>query len=100
MAYIRLKQNQEKHDAAVAAWAKQFVGAGWNYVRSDLPGNIKPTEIGGYIPDIYASHNGAEYVIEIETVDSVNTEHAQQQKAIFQRWMNQSQNRKFEVKIA
>ena len=100
MAYIRLKQDQEKHDAAVAVWANKVVAAGWSSVWSDLPGNIKPPAIGGHIPDIYASHDGAEYVIELETTDSINSQHALAQRIAFQRWANASGNRTFQSKIA
>lgn len=101
MVYKRVKQNQEKHDATVAAWAEKVITAGWNHVWSDLPGNIKPPEIGGYVPDIYARHdNGAEYVIEVETRDSIESSHAQDQKTVFARWANSSTRRAFEIKIA
>jgi hypothetical protein len=99
MIYIRTKENQEKHDRGVAQWANKVILAGWSTVLSDLPGNIKPSAIRGYTPDIYASHNDEEYVIEVETLDSINTQHALQQKAAFQAWANASPKRKFEVRL-
>lgn len=99
MEYIRTKENQEKHDVAVGSWAKQVIMSGWNSVWSDLPGNVKPPMVGGFIPDIYAVHNGQKYIIEIETIDSIKTPHAIQQKIVFQAWANTSPGRKFEVKV-
>jgi len=97
--YIRTKQNQQKHDSGVASWATSFIKAGWNKVLSDLPGNIKPPVIGGHIPDIYAAHGTAEYVLEIETQDSINSEHAKHQAATFNAWARLGQNRRFEIKM-
>ncbi len=99
MIYIRTKENQGKHDLAVGNWARQVIVAGWSRVWSDLPGNIKPPVVGGFIPDIYANHNGQEYIIEIETQDSVSATHALAQKAVFQRWANNSTIRRFEIKV-
>lgn len=100
MVYIRTKENQEKHDIAVGNWAKKVITAGWNIVRLDLPGNVKPPVVAGFIPDIYAAHNGQKYIIEVETTDSANTPHAMQQKIAFRAWANTSPGRKFEVKVA
>ncbi|MBI2669533.1 MAG: hypothetical protein HYX20_00050 [Candidatus Yanofskybacteria bacterium] len=97
--YIRTKENQQKHDSGVATWAVSYVKGGWSNVLSDLPGNVKPPKINGHIPDIYASHGNAERVVEIETQDSVNSEHARQQVVAFQAWARMGQNRKFEVKV-
>jgi len=101
MVYIRVKENQERHDIGVANWARKVISAGWSFVQSDLPNNTKPSVIGGFVPDIYAAHNGQEYVIEVETLDSVNTEHALSQKAAFQAWVNaRPASRRFEIKMA
>ncbi len=99
MIYIRTKENQEKHDIGVGNLAGQVISVGWGTVRSDLPGNIKPLMINGFIPDVYAAHNGEEYVIEVETADSINTPHAMQQKIAFQAWASASPKRRFEVKL-
>jgi len=99
MAYIRTKENQTKHDQWVAYWAHQVQLAGWGIVLFDLPGYAKPITIGGHIPDIYATRLDQEYVIEVETLDSINTQHALQQKAAFQAWANASPKRKFDVKL-
>src|SRR3989338_3667959 len=99
MAYVRTKEGQEQHDRSVAYWANQVINAGWSYVRSDLPGNPKPDPIGGHIPDVYAHHSNQEYVIEVETSDSKNSEHAQLQKVTFQKWANSAPGRIFQVKL-
>jgi len=46
------------------------------------------------------SEDAVEYLIEVETADSVNTPHAIQQKIAFQAWARVSPNRIFEVKLA
>ncbi len=99
MIYIRTKENQGKHDTGVANWAKQVIAAGWRIVKFDLPSNVKPPMVGGFIPDIYAAHNGKSYIIEVETADSVNSPHAIQQKIAFRAWENASPGRKFDVKV-
>jgi len=96
-----LKANQQKHDAGVASWARQITAAGWSNVWSDLPGNVKPPLINGHLPDVYATHNGYEYVVEIETSDSLNSSHALLQKTAFMRWAALAPTRrKFEIRIA
>jgi len=101
MVYIRIKENQRRHDVGVGNSARQVILAGWNTVRSDLPGNTKPPMINGFIPDIYAMHNnGQRYLIEIETTDSINTQHALQQKVAFQAWVNASpKTRSFKIRL-
>lgn len=101
MVYIRTKVNQKKHDVGVSNFARQVILAGWNTVWSDLPGNIKPPIINGFIPDIYAIHNdGERYLVEIETADSINTQHALRQKSAFQIWVNASpRTRSFEIRL-
>lgn len=99
--YIRTKENQSKHDKAVAFWAQTLIKNGWSLVRSDLPGNIKPLQIGNHIPDVYGAHAGKEIIIEIETVDSRNTDHTKLQLSTFQAWVNQSPTkRSLVIKIA
>lgn len=82
---FRTKDGQQKHDAAVAYYAAEF--AKKNYVvYADLPDKAKPPEINGFVPDIYAIFGNKLVVVEIETVDSVNTEHARQQDIAFYQW--------------
>lgn len=100
MAYIRTKEKQRRHDVGVGNFARQVISAGWDTVWSDLPGNTKPPMINRFVPDIYAIHNnGQRYLVEIETADSINTQHALQQKSAFQAWVNASpKTRKFEIR--
>ncbi|MBU2545492.1 hypothetical protein KKC65_03540 [Patescibacteria group bacterium] len=101
MIYIRKRVSQGRHNLGVASFARKVVSAGWNKVWSDLPGNTKPPIINGFIPDIYATHtNGRRHLVEIETIDSINTRHALQQKAAFQAWVNASpRTRSFKIKL-
>jgi len=99
MEYIRPKEYQAKHDAGIVYWARKAITAGWSSVRTDLPGSPKPPLVNGYIPDIYATHSNQEYIIEVETSDSINSGHALLQKVAFQKWASAGPNRKFELRI-
>lgn len=98
MTYIRLKENQEKHDMGVAHYANLLSKKGF-IVFADLPGMAKPKQIGDYIPDIYAIGVNEEIVIEVETVDSVSSTHAIGQNLAFDVWATMGNNRKYAQKI-
>lgn len=96
--YTRLKENQEQHDMGVAYYAnllsnKEFL------IYADLPGMIKPGKIGDYVPDIYATNGNEEIIIEVETMDSVDSSHAMGQNLAFSIWATMDRNRKYEQKI-
>jgi len=97
---MRTKENQGKHDRAVAYWTQHLVEQGWQRVFADLPGKAKPPQIGDFIPDVYGIHGQQEIVIEVETEDSRNLEHSRLQIVTFNSWNNQSQNRRFLLKMA
>lgn len=96
---MRTKENQTKHDNGVIYWANELIQKGWPIVYADLPGKVKPPQIGNHIPDIYAKHINQEIVIEIETDDSVGLEHTKNQLLTFTVWKNQFSSRKFLIKI-
>ncbi|MFA6476001.1 MAG: hypothetical protein WCV68_01145 [Candidatus Paceibacterota bacterium] len=87
---MRPKENQVIHDTEVANIASQYVRAGWPVVYSDLPGNNKPPVINGYIPDVYVRNGNAEVVIEIETIDSKNSQQSIAQYKAFKSWADLS----------
>lgn len=95
---MRTKENQVRHDQGVVFWAGDLIKNGWATVLSDLPGNKKPPQIGGYIPDVYGCHLNEEIVIEVETTDSIESEHTKSQCSMFHLWKNQSPSRRFLIK--
>jgi hypothetical protein len=86
------------HDACVKEWAVVYKNAGW-IVHADIPGYLAPPEVYGKIPDVYANCNTA-HVIEVETDESINTDHAKGQIAAFKQWASQSTNRTFKLGLA
>ena len=96
MPYIRNAYVQTRHDAGVRRYAQQLIFAGWS-VCADIPGFVRPSNVGGFIPDIYAIRGYSEYMVEIETADSVNSSHALDQRNAFTGWRKLSASRQFEV---
>jgi hypothetical protein len=94
-----MRKDQGKHDRAVAVQTSWFANNGWPIVYADLPNLAKPPKIGGFIPDVYARHGINECVVEVETLDSVNSDQAKQQKLVFQQWAMQSPARRFIQKV-
>ena len=87
-----------KHDKAVLAWGKTLASQGWTTVYVHLPGYTQPPLIGGYIPDVYATHGIEAIAIEIEDRDSITLQHTKQQFAAFSAWSHARPNRRFLVK--
>jgi hypothetical protein len=87
------------HDACVAAWAKAYKDDGWT-VHADINGYLAPPEINQKIPDIYATNGSSARVLEVETDETINTDHAKEQIATFKKWADQSPNRKFRLSLA
>ncbi len=83
---MRTKEGQAKHDAEVARQARMLINAGWRTVFADLPNLARPPKVGSFIPDVYANHGAKECIVEVETLDSINSDQAKQQKAAFQAW--------------
>lgn len=86
----RSKQKQNLHDAAVREIARELRFKFPNSeIYADIPGFQSPGRIGRHIPDIWVKHpNGRETVIEIETEDTVNTQHAKSQAQSFRGYAN------------
>jgi len=80
----RPKASQSKHDNKVLAEAKKLKQEQYN-VYADIAGYKKPPSRGGYIPDVLAKKGQNEIIIEVETVDSANSERDLAQQGAFQR---------------
>ncbi len=99
----RSPQSQSRHNTEVSRLAKSFKNRGFYFVRADVAGYPKPSLIGRlHRPDIEAStKNDREewitYIVEVETKETVNTEHAKSQRAVFQNAANKDKNTHFKL---
>lgn len=80
----RTKTSQSKHNQEVLKEAKELKREKYN-VYADIEGYKKPPSRGGYVPDIVATKGNEEIIIEVETVDSVNSARDLAQQGAFQR---------------
>ncbi|MBN2335175.1 hypothetical protein JXL21_06405 [Candidatus Bathyarchaeota archaeon] len=87
------------HDECVASWAKAYKDAGW-LVHADIQGYQAPPEIHNKKPDIYARSGNIAHLLEVETDESIYTEHAKRQIAVFKIWADQGQKRSFRLILA
>ena len=87
------------HDACVANWAKAYKDKGWT-VHADIMGYLAPPEINKKIPDIYATKGSSANVLEVETDETINSDHAKEQIATFKNWADLSPNRTFRLSLA
>ena len=87
------------HDACVASWAGIYKRAGWT-VHADIEGYLAPPEIDKKIPDIYATKSSTANVIEVETDETIDTDHAKGQISTFKKWADESNYRTFKLFLA
>jgi hypothetical protein len=90
----RAPQSQGKHDRKVASEARNYYNKGYD-VWSDIADWPKPQTIGGYRPDVIAYSNGHTTVVEVETVDSVNSSRDLAQQRAFKSWAARKSTRHF-----
>jgi len=86
----RSPAKQAKHDQDVRRIADDYKLIGYA-VQAEASGYPLPDLIGGYRPDVRVKLEliGFEVVIEVETPDSIDTDHAKQQDAAFSNWARQ-----------
>ena len=79
------EKSQSDHDKKVSALAEMYQKQGYT-VQADVDGYISPGSICGYVPDIVARKKGSfeRVIIEVETEDSIDSEHAESQREAFQ----------------
>jgi hypothetical protein len=68
----RTPERQNDHDKCVKAIATKWKDEGWS-VKADLEGWEKPSEIGGYIPDIEALKSITR-ICEVETEETLESD--------------------------
>jgi hypothetical protein len=76
--------SQSKHDRAIRAEAKNYEKRGYD-VQADVPGYPQPSTVAGHRPDLIVEKDGQRTIVEVETKDSLNTEHADAQNSAFLR---------------
>ncbi|MBI2484368.1 hypothetical protein HYV71_04255 [Candidatus Uhrbacteria bacterium] len=97
MSNKRSKVGQKKHDESVRKTADWYKNQGFT-VKADLPGQIKPKKIGGFVPDVIAKKGKKEVIVEVETKKTASADKEQQQA--FRDYANRKNSRVFRKKIA
>ena len=88
------RRNQEEHDSMVKAVAKYLKENGHSNIKADLLGYDKPDLIywestkKGHIPDVTSTKN-QEYIFEVETDDSIDDSHTEDQWKLFSAYAEQ-----------
>ena len=80
--------NQAGHDSMVKSVVNYIKGQGHSNIRADLEGYEKPEIIywsstkKGHVPDVTSTKN-QEYIFEVETDDSIDDSHTEDQWRLF-----------------
>lgn len=84
-----MRKDQLAHDSLVLSACRALAGDGFTNLRADVQGYTQPVRViwratsEGHIPDISAAKGGVPYLFEIETPDTINTEHTASQLKLF-----------------
>ena len=74
------KAEQDLHKGMVQWLVRDLEKKKFINIRVDLPGYVAPGKLENSVPDIVAQDEGGRFIIcEVETCDTVNTEHAKGQ---------------------
>lgn len=95
----RTKRSQSKHDAKVKQIAKKLENQGYK-VKADISGYSQPNTIGGYRPDVVAKKGKQRKIVEVETLDSVDSARDVKQQQAFKNASKRSENTTFKREIA
>ena len=95
----RMPSSQNKHNREVKRLANEYKGKGYQ-VEADIQGFSQPQTIGGFRPDISAKKGGQETIVEVETLDSVDSTRDVKQQSAFQDWAGQDTKHHYKRKIA
>ena len=90
----RSRKSQSKHNAFVKGIAKEYKDKGYK-VKADVRGYDKPGTIGGVRPDILAEKGGHQTIVEVETLDSVDSKRDQKQQQTFKDWRQGNQKKHY-----
>jgi len=90
------RKNQTDHDSMVQSVLNHLSQNGYTNVKADLQGYPLPDPIHwtgkeqeGHIPDVTGDYNGHHCLFEIETEDSISTEHTASQLTLFAAYAKQ-----------
>ncbi len=98
--YTRSEASQSRHDWTISMLAAFYCERGYSVKADHIDGYDEPAELEGYVPDIVATKRNETFVVEVETEDSVHTEHAGQQKLAFQIFARANPNVTVQLHIA
>lgn len=71
---IRSIHRENVHRKGIYREVKNLTGEGWHVLANHIPGYSMPPEIEGYIPDIYAIKSSETFIMEITTLDGLDSE--------------------------
>lgn len=94
MGKKRSRKSQSQHDRCVRRTANSYKKRGYK-VQADIEGFDQPDTISGYRPDVIARKGGHETVVEIETLDSVDTARDEGQQSAFKKHAARSDKRHY-----
>jgi len=80
----RTGKDKDLHDSMVKAMIKALKHKEIEVLKADVEGYERPDEIDGYIPDVVGKkESGTIVVVEVETCESVNSDHTKEQFKAF-----------------
>lgn len=94
----RGKKSQSKHDARVREVAKKYEKQGYD-VKADVSGFPQPGTIGGYRPDVLAKKGREQKIVEVETVESVDSARDVKQQRAFRQAAKRAANTTFRREV-
>ncbi|MFQ5871069.1 MAG: hypothetical protein ACE5IB_02765 [Candidatus Geothermarchaeales archaeon] len=89
----RSQEEQALHRTLVGMVVEVRESRGW-FVKAELDGWVKPPEIGGHVPDVWAEKTGAVMVVEVETCDTIHLVETKEQYRAFYRYAMPTPERK------
>lgn len=76
--------NQSKHDRRVLFEARAYESRGY-YVEADISDYFQPLTVFGHRPDVKAEKGSYVCIVEVETLDTINSAHALSQDRAFRK---------------
>lgn len=89
------RKNESEHTSMVSTLANHLSNESYKEIKADHVGHTQPEKITwknsgeGHIPDVTATKNNKMHVFEIETCDSINDQHTEDQWKLFSAYAKQ-----------
>lgn len=83
------RKNESEHSSMVGTLANHLSGEAYKEIKADHISHTRPDIITwkntgkGHIPDVTATKDGKQYLFEVETCDSINEQHTEDQWTLF-----------------